>query len=798
MQHLYNIDYMYEYCIGGSKVFAIGKSYIRKDAIDKVSGKALYTADYNDIFYHAYVLTSKCAHAQILAIHCKEANDMQGVRAILTGRDYPIYTGPIIVDRPVLAVDRVLYYGEPVVIIVADTYQQAKNAANLIKIEYRRLKVINNVEEALDNNYPILHPDLGVYKKSVLNATNKDVFPVPNSNIANLQKIRKGDFFSVLKKSEVVIENTTTMEQSYHGAMETHCCLCEISASGHVSIYSSSQSPSVIKEYISKFFEIPINKVNVIVPYVGGAYGGKTPVVLECLCYLASRAVEGHIVKLIMPRSQDMTLCPVHIGIKGTVTLAATKDGFINGYHSKFYFDGGAYSDKAVVIARAAAQNCTGPYNINNVYCDSYCLYTNHTFATAYRGFGHAEMTLCIERAIDVLAKKLKIDPLKLREMNSIKPENTTPTGTILIGKLGNLEKCIKKIKATTDWNEKYVFKPNSTTIISRGIACFWKSFSLPPNAVTGAIITFNRDGSVNLITGLAEIGQGTKSVLAQIITEILSIPYEKINVVMKTNTACAPHDWKTAASRGLFMAGNATKEAAMSIKTELFKRASVVLRHNINDLALTDQSIYLKTDPSISILIKDIALGYSFDNRNSIWGEITGTGTDIVNGLTPLTRDTGRGTPGMEWTVGVQAVEVEIDTCTYQYKILKAYTVIDAGNIINPSLAKGQVLGGMNMGLSLASPEKLDRNREGVTLNNNLRTYPIVRYGEIPYFNVEFIMTPQVDGPFGARGIGEHGIIGMPAALSNALSNAFDRELNALPLLPETLWQNLNYRPWR
>lgn len=769
----------------------IGKSYLRKDSRDKVTGNALYTADYQQKFYYASLVTSEYAHAEIIRIDTNKAKSMDGVLAILTGLEYPILTGPIIVDRPVIAIKQVRYYGEPVAIVVADTDAHAKNAASKIKVHYKPLKVINSVEDSLNPSFPLLHPYLGEYKKSVTEAEIKDVFPIPKTNVANLQKIRKGTPTEAFNTCDVVIENSISFTQSDHAPMETHCCFCNIQKDGQVNIHSSSQGPFVVKEYISKFFNVPEHKVNVTVPFVGGAYGGKTPVIIECLCYLASKAVNGHMVKLLLPRDEDMITCAVHIGLTATIRLGATKDGRLKAYHSIFYFDGGAYSDKAVVIARAAAQNCTGPYKVDNVYCDSYCLYTNHTFATAYRGFGHAEMTFAVERAMDILAKKLHMDPLKLRYINAIQPDDTTPTDTILVGKVGNLHKCIDKLKETLRWDEQKVIHIGKDTVRTKGIACFWKSFSVPTDCVTGTILNFMRDGSVNLICGLIDIGQGTKSALAQIVSEVLTIPYNKIHVVFSSNTSTAPHDWKTAASRGMSMCGNATLQAAQQVKDELLSRASFVLHHNKEDLFMKDEKIYVKTDPTKNIAFKDLVLGYTFPNGNSIMGEIIGSGTDIVNGLTPLNKNTGKGNPATGWTVAAQAVEIEINLRTYQYKMRNAYTVIDAGTIINPALARVQVMGGMNMGLSFGSREKFYRTKEGITLNDNLRTYPIIRYGEVDKFIVGFVETPQIDGPYGAGGIGEHGVIGMPAALSNALSNALKTELNTLPLTPEILWRN-------
>ncbi len=770
---------------------AIGKSFERKDALNKVTGTIHYTGDIQDDYYYVDLVTSLYAHANILHIDTQEASSVKGVKTIITGKDYPVYTGPIIVDRPVLAIDRVLYYGEPVVAVIADTPSHAKEAALKVKIKYQPLPVVNSIEDSLNPKAPLLHPLAADYEIGGIETKTKDVFPIVGTNVANLQKIRKGQPEKAFRTCDAIVENTVSFEQSNYAATETHCCTCAIKRDGQVNIYSSTQGPFAVQGYIAKFFDIPLHKVNVTAPPVGGAFGGKTPVIFECIIYIASKAVGGHPVKLLLSRYADMVASATHIGLKATVKLGATKDGIIKAFHSNFYFDGGAFADKAIAIAKAAAMNCTGPYGIDNVYCNSYCMYTNHTFSTAFRGFGHLEMTFAVERAMEMLAQKLNMDPLELRCKNAITANDYTPTGQILSGKIGNLKKCIAKLQEQMNWDGKCICAINEHTLLLKGVSAFWKSYDIPVDAVTGVIITFNEDGSANLNCGLVEIGQGSKSALAQIISEVLTIPYDKINVIIPSNTSYSPHDWKTAGSRGVFMCGNATYLAAKQVKEELLKRAAIILRTDVDNVCLKDGVLYLKTNLQQNLSIEDLIYGYSYPNGNKVMGELIGTGTDVAGNRTPLNKETGQGAPSSEWTVGAQGVVVSLDLHTYQYKVLETYTAIDAGTIINPALAEGQVKGGMSMGISFSSREEFIRNKQGITLNPDLRTYQMLRYGDVGSYNVEFIETPQVDGPYGARGIGEHGPIGMPAALSNALSLGLGVPLNHLPLLPETLWKS-------
>lgn len=764
----------------------IGKSVIRKESLEKVTGRAKYTNDYTlSRLLHARMVTSPYAHARIKSIDITGAMKATGVRAVLVGRDYPFLTGSTIIDKPIIAIDKVRYNGEVVAVVVADSELEAAKGANLIKVEYEALPVVNSPSDAIAANAPLVHENLKEYKILA------GAYPEVNTNIANRTKIRKGDIDKGWAESEVTLESSFSFPQSDHAAMETRCCTVEILPDEQVIIQSTSQSPFVIKELLSIFFGIEPGKIIVNVPLVGGAYGGKTPIQLEFIGYLASKAVGGRMVKIVNTREEDLISSPVHIGLNAKVKLGCTKSGILKAAEITYLFDGGAYSDRAVVISRAAAVDCTGPYNIDNVWCDSLCMYTNHPYATAFRGFGHPEYTFAIERTMDMLADKLKMDPLELRLKNAIVPGDTSPTQTLLnTSNLGNLPKCIKKLSDLINWSEEEKIEIGDNKVRAKGVCCQWKTSNTPTNAGAGAIITFNFDGSINLNCGAVELGQGTKTALAQILAEKMKMDIDKVHVFMEVNTKISPDHWKTAASRSVFMVGRAVLSAASDVIKQLKRTASIVLRCPEEDLEVGGGRVFQKDKPQFSIDIKDIAFGYQYPNGNSIMGQVIGRGSYILKGLTHLDPDTGKGNPGPEWTVAAQAVEVEYDTKEFTYKITKAATVIDAGKVINPQAAKGQITGGMNLGLSFASRESFLFTDRGTIQNDSLRTYKIMRLGENPEYLVDFVETPDVDGPYGARGIGEYGVIGMPAALANSLSRASGVPLNELPLIPETIWK--------
>ncbi|MBC2581632.1 xanthine dehydrogenase family protein molybdopterin-binding subunit [Clostridium sp. DJ247] len=764
----------------------IGKSIPRKESIDKVTGAAKYTNDYivKGMLY-VRLVTSPYAHARIKSIDISKAQKSPGVRSVITGKYFPHLTGGVIRDKPIIAIDKVRYYGEPVAAVVADTEAAAQKAAQSIEVKYESLSVVNSPSDALKNDAPLVHEDLANYKR-VMEAS-----PEANTNIASRIKVRKGHMNMGWEHSEVIVEEKLSFPPSDHVTMETRCAQVEILPNGDVIVYSTSQSPFEVKKLMSEYFNIPPGKVIVNVPLVGGAYGGKTPVQWELIAFLASKSVNGRLVKLTSTREEDLVTFPVHIGLDAKIKLGSTKNGRLTAVEITYLFDGGAYSDRAIIIAKAAALDCTGPYRIDNVWCDSLCMYTNHPYATAFRGFGHPELTFVIERAIDTLAGKINIDSMELRLKNSIMPGDTTPTRVILNrSNIGNLPKCIEKLSQLINWEEGDLIQLDNNKVRAKGISCFWKNSNTPVNAEGGAILTFNRDGSINLICGAVEIGQGTKTVLAQMLAERMRMNVDRVYVEMKVNTKSNPEHWKTAASRTILLVGGAVLDAAEDAIKQLFKTAAIVLRCREGDLDLTNERVFLKDNPKIGIDIKEIAHGYTYPNGNSIEGQVVGRGKFILKHLTHIDPNTGCGKAGPELTVGASAVEVELDLNEYSYKILKAATVIDAGKVLNPKGAHGQIIGGMSMGLSFANREEFIFDNEGVIKNISLRTYRVIHYGENPEYLVDFVETPEIDAPYGARGIGEYGVIGMPAALANSLSKASDTKLNKLPLLPEVIWR--------
>jgi len=767
----------------------IGKSVPRKETWEKVTGATKYVNDSSSPgMLYAKLAVSPHAHARIISMDLSEAWNIPGVKAVITGQYLPMLTGSPLADRPPIAIDKVRYYGEPVALVVADQEYIAEMAALRIKVQYELLPIVHSPMQAYQPDAPIIHEHLAEYKR------HEQVYPEPGTNIANRTKIRKGNMEEGWRNSDHTIEVHVTLPQSDHAAMEVRCSKAEIYPDGKVIIHSASQSPFVIRLAISESFQIPLQQIIVHTPLVGGSYGGKSAIQPEFLALLASRAVGGRAVTFVNSREHDMISSPVHIGLDATIKLGCTREGKITAVEILHLFDGGAYSDRGAVMSRAGATDCTGPYRIDNVHCDSLCMYTNHPYSTSYRGFGHPELTFAIERAIDLLANKEHMDPLEFRYFNAIGPGDTTPTQTLLNrSNIGDLPRCIARLRTLINWEGSSSIEINDHIVRAKGVCCFWKNSNTPTSAGAGAVVIYNPDGSVNLLCGAVEIGQGTRTVLTQLLAERLSMDIARIHISTGVNTEKDPQHWKTVASRSTFLVGNAVLRAADDAIRQLKITASIVLGYPPAELEVGGERVYFRDRPDIGIGVEHIANGYRYPNGNTVGNQVIGRGSYIMRNLTLLDYETGRGNPGPEWLVGAQAIEVELNMKDYTYKIVQAASVIDAGKVINPQMARSQITGGMSMGLGLASREAFQFDHDGKVLNPQFRTYKLIRYGEQPEYLVDFIETPDMEAPYGLRGIGEHGLIGMPAALANSLSTAIGQALNHLPLTPEMIWRTVH-----
>lgn len=772
----------------------IGKSVPRHDGYEKVTGSAMYTGDIKlSGMLHAKLKTSPHAHARILSINTEKARALPGVRAVITGREGSAKLGIYMVDRSIIATDKARYFGEVVAAVAADDEEIAAAAIDLIEVEYEPLPAVLDVQKAVGPDTALVHPDLGSYSwiKGVY-------FPEPGTNIASHIKIRKGDVDAAFARADVILENTYEQPQVFHIPLETHAVIVQWLPGDHINIYSSSQSPFSIRDLFSVAFNLPKTSVTVNVPYVGGGFGCKSGIHLEPLVGLLSRASGGRPVKLIPTREEECATLPCRQGLVAKIKTGATKDGRIIAEEIEYLWDGGAYADYGVNIGRAGAVTGCGPYDIENVKIDSKTVYTNHVFGTAYRGFGHPEVFFGIERQRELMAGKLGMDPTEFRLKNLLMQGSKTITGEIITEHTGRPDKCLKKVAEHIRLDEAYTDEQKrefgrTGKFRGKAAAVLQKSPAIPTWCASSAIVQMNEDGTVRLSVGGVDFGQGTYTVLKQIVAERLNIPIEKVSVAPGVNTDISPYDWQTVASRMTVLCGNAVCEACDDLKEQLLELGSVVLRAAKHEIELGEECVYVKQNPYNSILYKKLGMGYTYENGNAVGGPLIGRGKAIAQGLTGLDPETGQGKSALDWTYGAHAVEIEADIHTGDIRILRMASCLDIGQVMNEALLRGQVVGGALQGIGTTFSEAVYHTDDGRLLTRNFTDYKIPTFKDIPaemeVLNVE---TPQLDGPYGARGCGEHPLISVTAVIANALANATGAEFYDMPLSADKVYRRL------
>jgi len=778
------LDKREPFCVRDLSYKYVGKSIPRVDAFEKVTGTTKFVADLEvSGMLYAKFLRSPHAHARILSIDVKKAEKHPGVEAAITGQAFPYRMGLYVRDKMVLAKDKVRWAGEPVAAVAAESEEAAEEAIDLIDVKYEPLPPVFDVNEALKPGSPLVHENLAQYEHS-------PVFtPIPGTNIANIFKVRKGDIKSGFENATVVVENEFSMPQVSHAAMEPRACIAQYFQDGSAEVWTCAQSPFAVRYILSHALGIPLQKINVHVPHVGGGFGGKAGINFEPLVVLLSKFSEGRPVKLFLTREEELTTAPLRQGFYGWIKTGVDAKGKIVAEQIKYVYDAGAYADYGVNIGRAAGYACTGPYEVPNIHCDSITVYTNHPYGTAFRGFGHLEFLWAIERQMDILANKLGIDAVEIRLRNALRPGSITATGEKLREDAGRVDQCIRTVAEKLGWGEKQPPAADGK-LYGMGIAALWKAPAMPPNAGSSAIIKFNEDGSASLAVGVTEIGQGTTTSLAQMAAEELGLPIEKIRVVPERITDLTPYSWQTVASRNLFMEGKAVISAARDAKEQIIDMASQALRVSKSELILENEMVFPRGQPDKGIPIQQFAMGYTYPNGSAIGGPVIGRGSYVPRGLTYLDPETGQGFPALKWTFGAQGVKIKLDPDTGEIEVLKVASAFDIGKTINPLLVLGQVYGGMLQSLSIGLMEGYVYNEAGAMLNSNFTDYKIARASDMPEEHVvTLIENPQSDGPYGARGIGELTMLSIPPAIANAVFDASGVQLFDLPMRQERVW---------
>ena len=772
----------------------VGEPVSRVDGVAKVMGTAIFVHDMAlPGMLHARILTSPHPAARIVRIDTEKARSMPGVKAVLTGADLPYKLGLYMEDKDILARGVVRHQGEAVAAVAAETVEQARAACEAITVEYQPLAPVLDVHAALREGAPQVHPELASYSwmKGVF-------FPQPGKNIAHCQKIRKGDVAKGFAEADRVFEFNFWTPQVQHVPLETHTAIATARPDGEVEIVTSAQSPFTVRHLFCHAFGLPQHKVRVRVPYVGGGFGGKAGIHLEPLVYCLSKAAGGRPVKIVATREEEFNTLPSRQGLDSTIKTGVTRDGRITALEITYLWDAGAYADYGVNIGRAAAYSGAGPYAVPNCKLDSFVVYTNKLFGTAYRGFGHLELHWGVERNMDLIAREMGLDPYEFRRKNLLRVGETTITGECFTEGHGRPDECLRLVAEAIGWDPSKraaaPIAPGTGKVRGKGIAVLQKAPAMPTFTSCSAMIMFNGDGSANVLVSGVDYGQGTYTTLAQIAADELKIPMEKVRIPWESDTDYTPYDWQTVASRLTVMGGNAIIEAARDCLKQIKAVASQVLHAPVEQIECADGKVWARGTPQRTLDYSQIVLGYTYPDGNSIGGPVIGQGRYMAQGLTHLDPETGQGLPALNWTYGAHGVELEVDTDTGQVRVLKIASAFDVGKVMNPQLCRTQVIGGVVQGLGSAIIEKFVFEG-GRLLNNSFVDYKIPTAKDIPVEMKQFFVeTPHPQGPYGARGVAEHPMISVPSAVGNAVANATGVEFFALPLDPERVYLALKH----
>ena len=762
----------------------IGKSVARIDLQEKAAGEALFTDDiqFGSKLLHARIKRSPYPHARIKSIDTTQAKALPGVKVVVTGADFAGRIGLYLKDRHILARDRVRYVGEPVAGVAAISEEIAEQALDLIQVEYDPLPAVFHPQDAIQPDAPLIHPDLGKYE--VVNF----IFPKPGTNISNHFKVRKGDVESVWGGCAAVVENEYYIPHIQHVPLETHVAVAQVNLSGKITLWTSSQSPFAQRDLIAKTWGMSPSDIRVISPYVGGGFGCKAGVTMEALPIVLAMKVKGYPVKMRLTREEEFYTNFVRQALLIRLKIGCDAAGNILAMENTMYWDGGASTEYGVNITRAGGYSCTGPYDIPNVKADSYCVYTNNTIGGPYRGFGMSEMHTGIEQCIDELADQIQMDKVAFRKRNVVEAGDILATGMVMHPT--GIQACIDKVAEAIDWglpSEPEV--PHKKR--GKGIAVMWKAPAMPPNPGSSATLKFNSDGSVFLSIGGQEIGQGAFTIAAQIAAAGLGVPMDWIRLSKPLDTDTSSYEWQTVASRITWTMGNAILAAAKDARRQIFKivaeaweedPANLELQHGIVTSTASDREISLR-DFVVTGIPKENFQGW-------IGGPIIGRGNFMPTYVTGLDKDTGQGERAVvHFTTGAQGFIIEIDTQTGKLEILKAVSAFDVGKAINPDLVRSQIEGGMVQGISSALFEQLVF-KEGVLQNPNFVDYRIATTTDTPrQMECHYVEVAQDDGPFGARGIGEHPMVPTIAAIANAIHDAVGVRLAGPPFTAEKLY---------
>ncbi len=752
---------------GRSGFRVIGRPMRKVDVSGKVTGDTLYADDlYLPRMLFARLLRSPKPHARIIRVDTSKAAAVAGVKAVLTGRDLPTPFGilPVSQDEHALAPDKARFIGDPVAAVAAVSEEIATAAVDLIEVEYEELPTIASPEEALSVPEPRIH-DYG-----------------PEGNLHKLISLEFGDVGEALSDADLVREDLFFYEGNTHLAMEQHAALAEWSAEGKLTLWTSTQTPHYVHRALERVLELPAAHIRVIACPSGGGFGGKSDPFSHEIVVAKLAMMTGRPVKITLTR-EEVFYC--HRGRHPTlmwVKTGVSKDGAIKGMHFRSLLDGGAYGSYGVASTFYTGALQTVTYRIDRYKFDGARVFTNKAPCGPKRGHGTPQPRYALEVQIDKIAESLKVDPAELRLRNLV-PPNSLTANWLRVGSIG-LGECIQKVVEGAAWKEKFRKLPYgkgvglacSSYLSGAGVAIYWNDM---PHS--GVQLKCDRGGGVTVFCGSTDIGQGSDSVLAYIVAEVLGIEPLDIRVVT-ADTDLTPVDLGSYSSRVTLMSGNAAIQAAERVRDLLAEHASRKLDVASNRIAFAERRVFDVEDPEN---------GLSFAQVVQLAEAAQGTVGSVGSYTPPRSPGRYRGAgvgPSPTYSYSAAIAEVDVDPATGIVQVPKIWIAHDIGRCINPVTVIGQVEGSVYMGLGEALMEEMAYrgNRNVVHKIPSLLEYKSPTTLEMCDVVTYIIEDPDPAGPFGAKEVGQGPLLPVPPAVANAVYDAVGVRIDEVPITPE------------
>ncbi|HMR97835.1 MAG TPA: xanthine dehydrogenase family protein molybdopterin-binding subunit [Anaerolineales bacterium] len=757
----------------------IGQRVPKLDAPNKATGKTTYGHDVRlPGMLHGRILYSRYPHAKIIRLDTSRAEKLRGVKCVLTPKDNPPHLFGYGKDnKPFKDVAR--SSRDEIAGVVATDPDIAEEALSLIEADYELLPNIFSPREALAEGALLIHPEHG-------------------SNLFQRYNYSHGDLAQGESESAVVVEEKFLLPYVSHVCMETSVVVAQFDHRGHLTLWSTTQIPFLLQRDLSEALDIPGSSVRIIQTAVGGAFGrGLDIYPYEPIAALMSRKT-GQPVRVAFSREEEFFAGPARQPAEVTVRAGAKADGTLTFRDVSCMLDVGAYISWGTVTPLVMMETTASLYQVPHARFTADCVYTNNLITGAMRGYGNPQSTFFIETLMDRLAEALNMDPVDFRIMNANVPNSTTPQGLVITS--CGLKECLEAVAASADRNVAQ-HAPSSSSKkpammeqgnngnlphhIKRGIG-FASTLNVGGGARIyrsdgcGATVKVDDFGHVTLVTGSTEIGQGSETVLAQIVAQTLGVRIENV-AVLNSDTDIKPWDVGVHASRTTFIAGNAAYLAAVDARNQIFETASQLLGVDADQLSAREGQVAVKNEAGKSISLEQVARRRHFREGGKV---ILGEGwydppTQLVD------KDTYKGNISAAYGFGAQMAEVEVDTETGKVRVLRLACANDVGHAINPMAVEGQIEGGAQMGLGYALTEELIV-KDGKVLNPDLLDYRLFTSADMPIIETHIIETDDPGGPFGAKGVGEMGGTPTAAAIANAIYDAVGVRMNQVPMTPE------------